>query len=114
MARPGNPVLPVGPCACRRVTAERTTRPETTRKRSLIALAVLAATGAAAQEQSVTIYGLLDAPVEHLNNVGANRDTVTRMPGLTGSFPSRLGFRGSEDLGDGLRAVFTIETGIAV
>jgi len=34
------------------------------------------------------------------------------MPGLTGSFPSRIGFRGTEDLGDGLKAIFTIEQGL--
>ncbi len=68
----------------------------------------------AAHAQSVSIYGLLDQAVEHLNNVGANRDSLTRMPGLAGSYPSRLGFRGSEDLGDGLKAVFTLEMGLGL
>lgn len=63
---------------------------------------------------TVTIYGLLDLAVEHLSNVGSNGDAVSRMPGLTGSVPSRLGFRGSEDLGGGLRAVFTLEQGLGV
>jgi hypothetical protein len=37
------------------------------------------------------------------------------MPSLGGGmFPSRLGFRGSEDLGGGLKAIFTLETGVYV
>jgi predicted porin len=61
----------------------------------------------------VTIYGIVDAAVEHVTNVGAAGSALNRMPSTTGSVPSRLGFRGSEDLGDGLRAVFTIEMGMA-
>jgi len=64
-----------------------------------------------ASAQSVTIYGLVDAAVEHVSNVGTDSKGVTRMPSLTGTLPSRLGFRGSEDLGEGLRAVFTLEHG---
>ena len=73
-----------------------------------VALACLAATGAHAQ---VTMYGNLDIPVEYLTNAPAG--SLLRLPGLTGSVPSRLGFRGTEDLGGGLRAVFTMEMGIS-
>ncbi|MDH0864428.1 porin [Mitsuaria sp. GD03876] len=83
------------------------------------ATTVMAAAGAlcaAAQAQTATnvqIYGLLDVPVEYLNHVGASGASLTRMPGLSGGFaPSRLGFRGTEDLGDGLKAVFTLEMGL--
>lgn len=62
---------------------------------------------------SVSIYGLLDAGVEHLTPVSGG-GSLTREPGLTGSLPSRLGFRGSEDLGGGLAAIFTLETGIGI
>lgn len=82
--------------------------------KTLGTLAVLGAAAGAAQAQGVTIYGLIDASVEHLTHVGAAGSSVTRMPGLTGSLPSRLGFRGSEDLGGGLKAVFTLEQGIGV
>lgn len=62
---------------------------------------------------NVQIYGLLDVPVEFLDKVGASGASLTRMPGLSGGYaPSRLGFRGTEDLGDGLKAVFTLEMGI--
>ncbi len=78
----------------------------------LAAAAWAASCGAAAQ--NVTVYGIVDAAVEHLTNVGAGGDGLTRMPGLTGTLPSRLGFRGSEDLGGGLRAVFTLEQGFGL
>ena len=85
-----------------------------------VALCGLAHAPAQAQTQTQTpsstnvqIYGLLDVPVEYLNKVGATGASLTRMPGLSGGYaPSRLGFRGTEDLGDGLKAVFTLEMGI--
>ena len=81
-------------------------------------LALAAASGAQAQAQgtgSVTIYGLLDAAVEHLSNTGPTGGGLTRFPDLAGALaPSRLGFRGVEDLGGGLSAIFTLEEGIAV
>lgn len=74
-----------------------------------------AANAQQAPSSSVTLYGTVDAAVEHLTNAGSNGATLTRMPGLTGgSAPSRLGFRGNEDLGGGLRAIFTLEEGFGV
>ena len=46
----------------------------------------LAASGAFAQS-SVTIYGVIDAAVEHVTNVGASGGGLTRVPNLTGSTP---------------------------
>lgn len=64
----------------------------------------------AAPRSTVTTYGLFDAVVRRANNVNAAGGNVhTLEDGLyTGT---RLGFRGSEDLGGGLRAVFTLESG---
>ena len=77
--------------------------------------ALLSVPAAAAMAQSsVTVYGLLDTGIAHTTNANAAGDSVTKMPSLTGSFPSRLGFRGVEDLGGGLQAVFTLETGLGV
>lgn len=75
----------------------------------------LTAAGAAAQAQSpsVTIYGIVDVAVEHVTDVGAAGSGLNRMASLTGSLPSRIGLRGSEELGGGLRAVFTLEQGFA-
>ena len=50
---------------------------------------------------SITIYGIVDAGIERVTNVGPGHGSVARMPSLTGTLPSRLGFRGSEDLGGG-------------
>lgn len=71
-----------------------------------------ASTCSFAQSQ-VTIYGIIDTNVEYLNNVknaDGGKGSLLRMhnSGLQGP---RLGFRGSEDLGNGLKAIFTIEHG---
>ncbi|WP_332745770.1 porin [Hydrogenophaga sp.] len=78
-------------------------------------IAGLIAAGSLAHAQStVTIYGIADTGVERLTNVNAAGGSLTRMPNLTGTVPSRLGFRGTEDLGGGLQAFLNLETGIAL
>jgi predicted porin len=78
---------------------------------SLIALSGVLATGAVqAQTQSPTIYGMIDTGVEAVSNV-SGVGTITRMPTTTGILPSRVGFRGKEDLGGGLSAIYTLEMG---
>lgn len=70
----------------------------------------LTCVGAAAQAQSkVQIFGLLDANVTHLSSSGAG--SVTRL-GTDGNQSSRLGFRGTEDLGGGLKAGFWLEAAV--
>lgn len=71
-------------------------------KKSLLALAVLGAfAGAASAQSSVTLYGRADLSVA--KNAGSADKVVQNGSG------SRLGVRGSEDLGGGLAAVFQIE-----
>jgi predicted porin len=82
---------------------------KTALKTLLTASSALAVTAAGAQQ--VTLYGLVDAAVENISNVGAAGGSVTRMPTTTASLPSRWGMRGTEDLGGGLKAVFTLESG---
>ena len=75
-------------------------------KKSLIALAILAATtGAAMAQSNVTIYGRIDTSfgADKLNGVNTTR---LYSGNLT---TSRLGFRGTEDLGGGLKAIFGLE-----
>lgn len=69
---------------------------------------------AADAQPSMTLYGVLDTAVEHVNRIGVDHRSVTRMPGITGSTPSRWGIKGVEDLGGGLKAMFQLEGGYAV
>ncbi|MFZ6644698.1 porin [Undibacterium sp. TJN25] len=80
-------------------------------KNRLIALAILGSAAGAAQAQSnVTIYGVVDAGISHENN---GSTSVTRLDsGILNS--SRLGFKGLEDLGGGMAALFQIESGFSV
>jgi predicted porin len=78
-----------------------------------VLLSALAASTAMAQS-SVAIYGIVDSGVAHLTNINAAGDSITKIPSLTSSFPSRIGFRGTEDLGNGLQAFFVLENGFAV
>ena len=75
-------------------------------KKSLIALAVLAASGAAMAQSSVTLYGVADAAVTYVNGL----DNWTGLSSGANK-TSRLGFRGVEDLGGGLKANFVLEGG---
>ncbi len=64
----------------------------------------------AAAQSSVTVFGIVDLAARHVGNEG--RGSVSSL--VSGSHAtSRLGFRGSEDLGGGLSAGFHFESGIA-
>jgi len=76
-------------------------------KKSLVALAVLAAAGAASAQSSVTLFGIVDASVGHIS--GSNGGQSRTYLGNSGLNSSRLGFRGVEDLGGGLAASFWLE-----
>jgi len=77
-------------------------------KKTLIALAAVAATSAFAQS-SVTIYGVVDARINSIKT--DNNGTLTRLDN-SGAASSRLGFRGTEDLGGGMKAKFVLEMGM--
>ena len=68
---------------------------------------------AAAQAQSVTLYGIVDTGIEYLHNANSAGKSVVRMPGITGELPSRWGVTGSEPLGNGYNAIFKLESGFA-
>ncbi|MEG0937142.1 MAG: porin [Comamonas sp.] len=76
-------------------------------KKSLIALAVLAASGAAMAQSSVTLFGIVDTGVSYVNN--ATGDVNKYGVHTSGNQTSRLGLRGTEDLGGGLKAGFWLE-----
>ena len=78
-------------------------------KKSVLALAALGAfAGAASAQSSVTMFGVVDLGVRTVSN----NDRVYGMS-TDGMSSSRLGFRGTEDLGGGLKAGFWLEMGIA-
>lgn len=80
-------------------------------KKSLFALAVLGAfAGAASAQSSVTIYGVADAAITRTDN-GTTTNTTMETGKMAGS---RIGFRGTEDLGGGLNAIFTLENGFNI
>ena len=79
-------------------------------KKSLLALAALTAfVGAASAQSSVTLFGVVDVAVRNVDN-GANDLTSLS---TDGNASSRLGFRGVEDLGGGLKAGFWLEGALA-
>jgi predicted porin len=74
-----------------------------------VGTAALAIAGVASAQSSVTIFGVVDAMVQHVSNGGGPH--VTRLTNA-GQVPSRLGFRGVEDLGGGMSAGFWLEAGL--
>ncbi|AXV84410.1 porin [Ralstonia solanacearum] len=78
-----------------------------------LAFSLLLAAPALASAQSVTLYGVVDTGVEYVNHIGTAGSSVVRMPNLSGTVPSRWGLRGTEDLGGGTKALFTLESGFA-
>ncbi|MBB3014074.1 porin [Cupriavidus alkaliphilus] len=99
-------------------------------KKTMFAMAALAAltplSGAAQAPSNVTLYGVVDTAVEYVNHMasaaptvnnatgtitrqtGGNRFALVNSGGLSGS---RWGLRGTEALGNGLSAIFTLESG---
>ena len=77
-------------------------------KKSLIALAAVAASGAAFAQSSVTVFGIVDTGIGYVDNVNKAGDNKYGVYN-SGNSTSRLGFRGTEDLGNGLKAGFWLE-----
>jgi predicted porin len=82
-------------------------------KKTLLAAALLAGfAGVAQAETSVTLYGIIDTGLGYNKISGAGDANGSRFGMINGvQNGSRWGLRGSEDLGDGLRAVFQLESG---
>ncbi|MDR8400473.1 porin [Paraburkholderia sp. USG1] len=78
-------------------------------KKTTLALLTLPLLASAAHAQSsVTLYGFVDAGLVYVNNQSGHSN-VQMVTGQTNG--SRWGLRGSEDLGGGLKAIFTLENG---
>lgn len=72
---------------------------------------LFAASGAIAQT-SVTMYGTVDAGIAYNHGSSAGGKTLTLESGQQSY--SRIGFRGTEDLGGGMRAIFLLEQGVQI
>jgi predicted porin len=80
------------------------------KKRNLCLSAVALACAAGAHAQSsVTLWGIVDVNVQHFRGEGVGNVTAVGNGSLS---TSQLGFRGTEDLGGGLRANFWLEGSI--
>ncbi|MEO8057747.1 MAG: porin [Burkholderiales bacterium] len=80
-------------------------------KKSLLALAVLGAfAGVASAQSSVTLFGIVDLSAKYVKNDAAKRRVSLSQDGINSS---RLGFKGVEDLGGGLKAGFWLEGGVS-
>lgn len=76
-------------------------------KKTLLAFAVLSAiAGAASAQSSVTLFGIVDVDARSVSNGSAGS---LKTLGTNGQASSRLGFRGIEDLGGGMKAAFWLE-----
>ena len=101
-------------------------------KKSLLAVAAMTAFAGAAQAQSsVTVYGILDVGFVNSNYTGtktkasetdvgnatqigsATQKQVANGFGQSAESTSRLGFKGTEDLGGGASAIFTVEVALS-
>ena len=83
-------------------------------KYQCLAAALLSSLPLFAQAQTnVQVYGVMDAAIaiEDTDAPGEDRRTVINSGNQSSS---RLGFRGTEDLGNGLKALFNIEAGVAL
>jgi predicted porin len=98
-------------------------------KKSLVALAALAVAGVASAQSSVTLFGVVDASISGYSNTSRDLNGATLLNPFyqnkgsvkasrtalanSGYNSSRLGFRGTEDLGGGLAASFWLEAPIS-
>jgi predicted porin len=82
-------------------------------KSALIACSLISLTSSAAHsESSVTLYGLIDEGIHYQTNIRGGKSVY--MDALDGISGSRWGLTGKEDLGGGLKAIFTVESGINI
>lgn len=76
-------------------------------------IALATAAGSVFAQTNLTIYGVADAGVSYRDN-GAATNAKTWGVDSGQHSSSRLGFRGTEDLGGGLSAIFTLENGFSI
>lgn len=78
----------------------------------ILACCLAAACGGASAQSGIVTYGLVDMNVGQISNFSPDGKSATRVSS-GGMNTSRLGFKGTEDINGGLKAVFQLEMGIA-
>ncbi|TCF96444.1 porin [Paraburkholderia strydomiana] len=78
-------------------------------KKTALAMSAVAFSGVAHAQGSVTLYGVIDTGFIYVNTVNGKDDLFGMKTGTMSG--NRWGLRGEEDLGGGLKAVFTLENG---
>ena len=87
-----------------------------TRLIPVLAAALTVPAIAFAQQGGATVYGIVDASARHASGLtAANAPAAASVNGVASGVnnTSRIGFRGREDLGDGMYALFNLETGLS-
>lgn len=84
--------------------------------KKLIALAIATAVSAPAMAatSNVDVYGLMSVGVDSVNNNNAAAGDSSKRVGRVSDYASRIGFKGTEDLGNGLAAIWQIESQVSV
>jgi len=86
--------------------------------KKIIAIAVASlASGVAVAQSNVTMYGIVDTMYVYSQGnagVGGGTNKFSGLAGGGGTAGNRLGFKGEEALGNGLKAVFTLEYGLNI
>lgn len=78
-----------------------------------VVIAGTLASGQVAAQSNVNVYGIIDVLVGPTTNLTRDQGTTWRVSS-GGMNVSRLGFKGAEDLGDGLKAVYQLEMGLGI
>jgi predicted porin len=81
-------------------------------KKSLLLAALLGAVGVASAQNNVTIYGTVDAGIAYQRGAHDAGKTLTLESGQQSY--SHIGFKGVEDLGGGMKALFLLEQAVRI
>jgi len=82
-------------------------------KNILVTAAIVMASSTAQAQSNVQLYGAVDIGMDYVNHSGSQNGNVARLDSGT-LYGNRLGLRGAEDLGGGIKALFNAESGFTM